>query len=154
MNSGVIASRYAKALLSLSLEDGSAEQVFSQALLLLQNPRETPSPPAKNIERLALLLRKNGRGEYLRLILNDYTRLYCSATGAKMARLTMAEPSEELPRKISALIGGKVYMQTEVDSSIQGGFLLTVGDKLLDASVKGQLERIRRQFLALNKRIV
>jgi len=47
-----------------------------------------------------------------------------------------------------------VYLDTEIDPSIEGGFILTVNDLALDASVKGQIERIRREFISRNQRIV
>lgn len=154
MNTGVISTRYARALLLLTQADGSGEEVFAQARALLKDPSKVPAPLSKDLAKLVLLLKRNGRGEHLRLILNDYTRLYCASTGAKIARLTTAVPSPELSEKIIGLLGAKVYLDSDVDPSIEGGFLLTVDDMLMDASVKGQLERIRREFIARNQRIV
>ena len=43
---------------------------------------------------------------------------------------------------------GDAVIQQHVDDSIIGGLVLRVGDKLIDASVRSQLEIMRRQFLA------
>ena len=51
-------------------------------------------------------------------------------------------------------MGGEIVLDAEVDPSLIGGFTLTVDDKLLDASVSHQLEKIRRELLDKNKRIV
>ena len=154
MNTGVIASRYAKALLLITQESGRGEFVFEQARALLKTPLSIPAELEPDLSRLVVLLKRNGRGDYLRLILTDYLHLYCQTTGAKLVRLVTAVPAPELPAKIRHIIGGKVYMDTEVDPSLEGGFVLTMDDRMLDASVKGQIERIRRQFIERNLRIV
>ena len=41
-----------------------------------------------------------------------------------------------------------------VRPDIEGGFVLQVDDLLLDASLKGQLEKIKREFLRKNKTLV
>ena len=154
MNTGVISSRYARALLLLTQEDGSGAEVFAQARALLKGPSTVPQPLSADLAKLVMLLRRNGRGEYLRFVLADFVRLYCSSTGARIAHLTTAAPSPGLSERIKALLGGTVYLDTEVDPAIEGGFVLTVDDLMLDASVKGQIERIRREFISRNQRIV
>lgn len=155
MNTGVISSRYARALLLLTQESGRGEEVFSQARALLKDPSRVPEPLEPDLARLVMLLRKNGRGAFLRFVLNDYLRLWCKSTDAHMAHLTMAAPDPALPDRIAALIGGKVYIDTETDPSIEGGFTVILDDAVcLDASVRGQLERIRRQLIERKSRIV
>ena len=154
MNSGVISSRYARALLLLTEESGRGEQVFLQARQLLKDPSTVPQPLEPDLARLSALLARNGRGELLRQILVDYIRLWCRSTGTKLVHLTTAVEAPELPGKIESLLGGKVYMDVEVDPSIEGGFTVILDDIMLDASVKGQIERIKRQFIERNQRIV
>lgn len=154
MNTGVISSRYAKALLLLTQESGRGEQVFAQARALLKNPGVVPSPLEEDLRKLALLVNRNGRGWCMRFILNDFIHMYCESTGARMVRLISAVESPGLYDKVSRLLEGKAYVDTEVDPGLEGGFVLIVGDLMLDASVKGQLERIRREFAAKNQRLV
>lgn len=154
MNTGVISSRYARALLLLTQESGRGEEVFSQARALLKDPSRVPEPLEPDLTRLVMLLRKNGRERYLRFVLNDFIRLWCKSTGAHLVNLVMAAPDPALPDRISALIGGKVYIDTETDPSIEGGFTVILDDVMLDASVRGQIERIKRQLIERNSRIV
>ena len=154
MNTGVISTRYARALLLLTQESGRGEEVFSQARALLKDPTKVPDPLEPDLARLVMLLRKNGRERYLRFVLNDFIRLWCKSTGAHMAHLVMAAPDPALPDRIAALIGGKVYIDTEIDPSIEGGFTVILDDVMLDASVRGQIERIKRQLIERNSRIV
>lgn len=154
MNTGVISSRYAKALLLLTRESGRGEQVFAQARALLKNPEKVPAPLEEDLRKLVLLVNRNGRGWCMRFILNDFVRLYCESTGTQLVRLVSAVESPELYDRVSRLLGDKVYIDTEVDPDLEGGFVLVVGDRMVDASVKGQLERIRREFSAKNQRLV
>ena len=154
MNTGVISSRYAKALLLLTRESGRGEQVFAQARALLKNPEKVPAPLEEDLRKLVLLVNRNGRGWCMRFILNDFIRLYCESTGTQLVRLVSAVESPELYDRVSRLLGDKVYIDTEVDPDLEGGFVLVVGDRMVDASVKGQLERIRRELSAKNQRLV
>ena len=51
-------------------------------------------------------------------------------------------------------LGCEVLLESDVDPDLLGGFTLEVGDYLLDASVRRQIETIRRQFVIQNNRIV
>ena len=154
MNTGVISTRYARALFLLTRESGRGEEVFSQARALLKDPSMVPQPLEPDLTRLVMLLRKNGRERFLRFVLNDFIRLWCKSTGAHLVHLVMAAPDPALPDRIAALIGGKVYIDTETDPSIEGGFTVILDDMMLDASVRGQIDRIKRLLIERNSRIV
>ena len=66
--------------------------------------------------------------------------------------------SPSLNDRIQALLesqtGSKVILDTVVDPSLIGGFVLEVGGYMLDASVRHQIDEIRRQFIVSNNRIV
>ena len=44
------------------------------------------------------------------------------------------------------MTGRKVVVEATLDPSIIGGVVARVGDQLIDASVKGRLEALRRQL--------
>jgi F-type H+-transporting ATPase subunit delta len=46
------------------------------------------------------------------------------------------------------MTGAHVELREEVDESLIGGLTVQVGDRLLDASVRGRLERLRAQLIA------
>lgn len=50
--------------------------------------------------------------------------------------------------KISAALGKEAVVHQRVDESIIGGVVVKVGDRLIDASVKYQLEAMKQQMLA------
>ena len=44
--------------------------------------------------------------------------------------------------------------ETNVDPSLIGGFIFQVGSNRIDASIAGQLKRVKKQFIEKNRRIV
>ena len=193
MNTGIIASRYAAALLKLVDETGSGEVVVSQAKAVIAALTDFPDlrrllsdpsvPDSKKISLLEVaatgdqsaspaislelkrffeLLIRNGRIGDISLALKSFEDQYCQARGIVRGRLVLpSEPDDAasvLENKIRSLIESKtgktLQLTTEVDETLIGGFVLEVEDKLFDASVSRQLERIRSQFVERNRRIV
>ena len=158
MNTGIISSRYATALLRYTQETGGGERVCAQVRRLLDHPEQDPGPLEPELERLIRLLVQNGRMEDVRLILRSFLTKYYQSLGVKVAVLTTVVASEELEYKMRAMLekqfGCEVLVESRVDPALVGGFTLEVGDYLLDASVRRQIETIRRQFVIQNNRIV
>ena len=70
----------------------------------------------------------------------------------RMVKLTTAAPVEEsvvttLHNKLAALYAGStIHIETAVDASLLGGFVLDMGDKQMDASIARDLNDIKKQF--------
>ena len=158
MNAGIISSRYARALLRLVDETGNGEAVYGQVVRILKDPDLMPRKLEPELSRLVSLLVKNRRLDQVRFILHRFTELYNASRGRRLASLKTAVPAPELEQRVKALLqerfDGEIILDAEVDPALIGGFILTIDDKLLDASVSRQLEEIRRQFIEKNKRIV
>ena len=158
MNTGIISSRYAKALLKLVDETGNGEAVYEQVRQTLLNPDAMPSEWEPELQKFVSLLVENKRTEYVKYIFHTFLDMYNASRGRKLAYLKTAVPAPYLEDKLKALLeekfGGEVLLQTSVDPGLIGGFVLTIDDQMLDASVSRQIEEIRRQFLDKNKRIV
>lgn len=158
MNTGLIASRYANALLLLTKESGRGEQVCKQVRRILASPDDMPAEFEPDLEKLIALLKKNGRLEYLKFVLRSFVSLYFSSEGICLATLTTAIPAPGLGKKLCDLVSGlsgyRIVLDSRVDPSIIGGFVLDVDDNLFDASVRTQIETIRREFIEKNTRIV
>jgi len=43
---------------------------------------------------------------------------------------------------------GSIELEQEVDPSLLGGLVVRVGDRLIDGSVRGRLERLRNQLVS------
>ena len=66
---------------------------------------------------------------------------------------------EETLNELKALIlkryrGRTVEFNTKVDPDIIGGGILEIGYWRIDASIAGQLKRVKKQFIEKNRRIV
>ena len=158
MNTGIISSRYATALLRYTQETGGGERVCAQVRRLLEHPEERPAALEPELERFVRLLVKNDRLDDVRFIFRSFLTMYYRSLGILVAHLTTAVPAQELEQKLRAMLerqlGCEVLLESDVDPDLLGGFTLEVGDYLLDASVRRQIETIRRQFVIQNNRIV
>lgn len=156
MNTGVICNRYATALLLLVEQTGRGKQVYDQAMSMLAG--RIPDPLEDSLERLTALLIKNGRTEYLKQILWTFTRKYRRKERICQANLTVARESKALEEKLKTMFLGygaeEVDFSTKVDPGLIGGFVLEVGDNVLDTSVKRQLALVRHDLDEMNKRLV
>ena len=58
------------------------------------------------------------------------------------------EEIRAITARLEELTGGSVALETAVDPSLLGGVVVRVGDRLIDGSVRGRLERLRQQLAA------
>jgi F-type H+-transporting ATPase subunit delta len=108
------------------------------------------SPPILNLARL---LAERSRLELLSSIAVQYRRLLNTQKGIIEAVVTTALPltpdeSRAVRDRVTAMTGTQVDLREEIDESLIGGLTVQVGDRLLDASVRGRLERLRNQLIA------
>jgi F-type H+-transporting ATPase subunit delta len=98
------------------------------------------------------LLIKKGREIYLPEIVVAFIQQYKDFKGINIAKLITAVPaSDELKNSIinkikSVLRMDQIELNTEVNPEIIGGFVLEIGDKLIDASVAFELHNIKKEF--------
>ena len=60
-------------------------------------------------------------------------------------RLEEAETTA-LRERLAGMTGGHVDLDTQVDPAILGGVMVRLGDRLIDGSVRGRLERLRTRL--------
>jgi len=95
-----------------------------------------------------IVLRKN-REKYLPEIADEFIAQYNDMNGITPVKLITATPiTDDAVEKIKAkLLAGdsslnKVEIEKEVDESLIGGFIVKMGDKLIDASVAHRLQSL------------
>jgi F-type H+-transporting ATPase subunit delta len=166
---------YARALFDAALEDGKLEPVrdevaqLAQAVEevpelkeLLRNPQLDPRAKAaalkevlggaeKLVRNFVLLLADKGRAGIFDDIAREFERLIAEHEGIVHAELTTAvelsdKEAGELLKQIEQAAGRKVETTRSVDQGLIGGIVLQVGSLRLDASVRGRLERLRREL--------
>jgi F-type H+-transporting ATPase subunit delta len=108
------------------------------------------SRPAAN---LVGVLGRRSRMELMPAIAAEYRRLVNRHRGVVEAVVTSSSPltAEEraaVRERVVAMTGAEVELEETVDSDLIGGLTVRVGDHLLDASVRGRLERLRDQLVS------
>jgi F-type H+-transporting ATPase subunit delta len=98
------------------------------------------------------LLVQKSREFYLPEIITAFIQQFKDHKGIYIVKLTTAMPvSEELKNAIVNKIKTdtkmkQVELQTEVKEDIIGGFILEVGDRMVDSSVAYDLNNVKKQF--------
>jgi F-type H+-transporting ATPase subunit delta len=166
---------YARALFDAAVDEDRLEPVraeveqLAQAIAevpqlreLLRNPQLDPRAKAAALEdvleggeelvrNFVLLLADKGRAGIFEEIAREFERLIAEHEGIVHAELTTAvelsdKEARDLLRQIEQASGRKVEATRSVDPSLIGGIVLQVGSHRLDASVRGRLERLRREL--------
>jgi F-type H+-transporting ATPase subunit delta len=129
---------------------------------LLRNPQIGPPAKADMLEAilggveelvrnfLLVTIEKNRAAE-LREIHKEFERLVAAEERRLMVELTTANEltdveADEIVRQIETASGRPVDASRSVDPSLIGGIVLQAGSMRVDASVRGRLERLRRQL--------
>jgi F-type H+-transporting ATPase subunit delta len=104
--------------------------------------------PARN---LVLLLVRRNRIRQLPRVAAEFRRLDDRRNGLTHATATSAAklgPDEvkAITARLEELTGGRIALETAVDPSLLGGLVVRVGDRLIDGSVRGRLDRLRNQL--------
>lgn len=178
MDQGRVSASYAKALLQWATGSNKASDVYRQSVCLLNLLDTTPdfylllhSPMAslskkvdavKNVlERCSPLLAdfvclmvKNRREKHLKNAILIYHVLYRQQynitkaiveSAAEMSEISKQQIEEFLKNKF----GNVVDLEFKLKPEIIGGFILTIDDLLLDKSVKGEIEKLRRKLIGI-----
>jgi F-type H+-transporting ATPase subunit delta len=169
------ARRYAEAAFQLALAKGQLDAWqadLATAAEILGRPDVEPTvdspavPLAQRLEivrrlleprisaealRLVRLLVERGRVRSLPQVSEEYTRQLNAHRGVVTATVTSAVPltgdeTAEIRARVEAMAGTTVELRSEVDPDLLGGLTVQVRDQLLDASIRGRLERLRDQL--------
>ena len=136
-------------LLSVVVSDPQAKAFISNSKIL-DSEREKvilelcKSNIDKNIENLIKLLIENKRLLVLPEIAKFYEELKDADEGVVEAHIIMAEkPTKKIVIKsLEKRFNKKIEGKVEINKSILGGTKIIVGDTVIDASVRGQLDNL------------
>ncbi len=184
MNKGLISVRYATALLQFAQSKNVEDEMYAQAKFLsrvflqvsklntvLTNPMVSKEKKREVIliaaggkildvfEKTVDLLLTNGREDCLQGIMLEYEEQYRKSKNILRGKLTTAveidEPTtQNLIATIEKKVEGNLELEKTIDPTILGGFILQVDFIRWDASLRGQLNRIKKQYIERNRRIV
>lgn len=184
MNEGVIAARYAKALLKYVGESGTGDKMYSQACVLalrlmeihqlrdfIETGMDLTTDRKEDLLRAALgedlapelvdflhLLTARRRMPLFSRMLYSFIAQYRAEHNIKVGRVVTASPVEGLKERLEALFhertGAEIHVVEKINPEILGGFVFEMDGYRLDASVEAYFRRIRRQLIEKNNRIV
>ena len=171
-----VASRYARSIFDLAIELKIVDKVYNDMLvieqvckenikliILLRNPivrydyklRVLNKVFDKHVNELTsnffgLICRKN-RASILPEVSKVFVSLYHDYKGIVRANVSTAvDLSSSLKQEFEAIItkatGKKVDLETTVDESLLGGYVLNIGDSQIDDSLKSKLNNLRREL--------
>jgi F-type H+-transporting ATPase subunit delta len=166
--------RYAQAVFEIALETNELEKwqadlkVMSSLsddaalLILLESPRLSFDDKVKMVDEhlpgigpmarnLAYLLIVRGRINLINQIMNRYNQLLDEYRGIRHAVVTTAIPLEDtdknkVEKELSAILGSKLVVDTNVDPSIIGGLVARIDGKLLEGSTRYKLLALKKQL--------
>jgi F-type H+-transporting ATPase subunit delta len=176
MKGTVVASRYAKSLLGLAIEQNKLEEAYADMLMVAKTVNENrdlelllKSPVVKTDKKQAILDQLFGskispissgffkiittkRREYLiGQIANSFVQQYKFHNNIITAEITSAVKLDaNLKKKVLQLVKSTEQEEVEVveriDESLIGGIIVRIGDKQVDASILRQINDLKKDF--------
>jgi F-type H+-transporting ATPase subunit delta len=168
--------RYAESLIQLARERGELDRAYADMEQFTRTLTGSPelgrvlrSPVIPSEKKLAILTqlfserftpltmqfialvsRRNREG-LLAGVANSFKVRYLALQGITQGQVTTATPlSEAELAKIMALAekvtGKKMQLEQLINPEVIGGYLLRIGDNMIDQTVRNQLARVRRQL--------
>ncbi len=172
------AHAYAQSLLDLANEQKQAEAIGAELNQLRQivdaNPsaREVLVNPAIGVEEREQMLQRTFKNNVSPLLYNAlgvmnqhnrlgliseiaqaYSELLDKQLGKVEVEITVAHALDSqmmsnAQTKITTALGKEAVVHQRVDDNIIGGVIVRIGDKLIDASVRHQLDVMKQQMLS------
>jgi F-type H+-transporting ATPase subunit delta len=171
----VVARTYARALFEAAKDAGRIDEVRDQLAMFVEAVDEVPElrslirnpeldPPTKAaaldavlegadevIRNFVRLVTQKGRAAQLDEIAREYEALVAAEEHILSVELTTAyelsdEEAESIVKQIEQESGRRVEAARTVDPDLIGGLVLKAGSLEVDSSVRGRLDRLRREL--------
>ncbi len=172
-----ISRRYATSLLESALEKNNLDSISIDVELIAAALRESPqllrvisSPVVKPHVKLAILdeiFKTKVSSDTIKFVhflveknrenlLADIIELFNGLKDEKLGIVNVdvkssvpfsAKQTEDLKDKLEKYLNKKVRFNFRTDERMLGGFVVKIGDTVIDASMTHQLELLKRQFL-------
>jgi F-type H+-transporting ATPase subunit delta len=169
------ASRYAKALLELAVENNKVDAVLNDMKylsLVSGDSREfqllVQSPIVNSDKKIAIfrelfgqfqeisskfieLITKKGREVLLFEIASSFESQVNKHKGITPMTITSAVPLSESAKnkivsKVQGIVSGTFEITEKIDPTLIGGFIVRMDDKQIDASVSSQLDNLKQRL--------
>jgi len=139
-----------------TLSDPQLEAILEDPKVHLDSKIELVKKCLPGLSQLALnfsylLVTKQAIGIADRIAI-EYNRMADVYQGLEHASVITAveldaEDRERLSKHLATMTGKKVTVETDVDSTIIGGYIARIGDKLMDGSTRAKLEALKKKLV-------
>jgi F-type H+-transporting ATPase subunit delta len=176
MSETTIAYRYAKPLMDLALEKGILEEVARDMELLkdacdsnYELQAVLKNPIIRGYKKLAILkalfgnlvnpltlmlfdvIDTRNREEILYTLSTEFIRLYKEHKNIQQVTIVSAveltdEIRTSIKTKLAKELNKEIELQEEINPNLIGGFILKIGNSLIDNSLLSGLKRLKRNF--------
>ncbi|MAG45017.1 hypothetical protein CL633_03985 [bacterium] len=114
--------QYASSLYQALLETNKADLVAKNFLQILQSKKDL---------------------KYLDKILQELDYVRAEVEDVKIVQITIARDDKKIISSVKKLLGRKIEPEFRVDKKIIAGVKIEIQDKLIDASVKSQIQSLK-----------
>lgn len=175
MRNTKVATRYARALLDLAIDQGNVDSVLGDMMTFLATVNDSrefelllSSPVVKTDKKIAIFQQafepfEKATQDFLALVTNNrresmlidiavaFKAIVQEYRGIVPMTLTSAMPLEASTRdaiiaKIQASVKGTLEVEEKIDETLIGGFVVRMGDQQIDASVVNQLNNLKQRL--------
>lgn len=173
MSQTIVAHRYAKALLDLAKEKNALENVYHDMVDFVETCENNydlvltfKSPIIKHQVKLSIITKlfekrfhpisfsifkiitEKNREAYIPAIAKEFLTIYDEFKGIQPAQVVSASPLTDTQKKhfqkiLEDYSGKTIKIQEKVDENLIGGFLVRIGDKQIDDSIKRKLNDLK-----------
>lgn len=177
MSESTVALRYAKSLIDLAQEQNVVDTVYQDMLFFKKTAEENrglmlalKSPVVRHDKKLAILegvfktrvsptsytiftiITKKNREAIMFSIAEEFVKLYDEKKGIVKAIITSSMPLTAPLRKefmsiVAEATGKTVELEERVDEKLIGGYVLRVGDRQIDSSIRTRLNDLKLTLL-------
>ncbi|GHB58883.1 ATP synthase F1 subunit delta [Persicitalea jodogahamensis] len=177
MSVGTVATRYAKSLIELAEERKVVETVYQDMLLFRDTAKANrglmlalKSPVVRHEKKLGILnaifkdrvdpvsysifeiITRKNRESILDEIATEFITQYNSYKGIQKATITTTIPlntelREQFNKIVADATGKTVELEERVEEKLIGGYILRVGDRQIDASLKSRLNELKLELI-------
>ncbi|MBX4191783.1 MAG: ATP synthase F1 subunit delta [Candidatus Doudnabacteria bacterium] len=123
---------------------------YAQALM---ESLESSNPKDQDLilDNFVKVLVTNNDSKRFEEIAEEFHRLELAKKGIKQAEITTAheinkENEHQIIHELNKIVKGNLELKKKVDDRIIGGVLITMEDQMLDASVKNNLEQLKKDL--------
>lgn len=175
----LIVRRYAAALFDIAGSNNEIEQYQKEVEVILKSINDEPdflrvlenqkitldekvsfvekiflNQISSSIVGLMVLIIKKGRQQFLSQIFEAFLEMVKSSNGILKATVTSAIQLKDsqlstIKNKLEESVEAKVELEAVVDPSIIAGLIIRLGDKVVDASVQGKMQALKKELLEL-----